>query len=417
MSRPRSQASLKAPSGGRQFAMLGSSTAPERVGKVRVAVVGDTGSGKTSWVHLIRANGPHGGSRGAGAASVRDQERTMGCKPEVTMVSFDEVRTTGGANPSRPYFVEMWDVGGHHEWKNLRAAFYADLDGVVLVHDLTRRRTLGRLARWAREIAASASFASQTPAGSETDARDAMVAAVGGKLLGDALDGCVVHGFCGLPVPALFVGNKADIVDPSSSRDGEDASTPGEILSALLWRAWVAIATRLRLPKAWRGGANGTPGGHKRSGSFATLLPTTVQELKRVSSGVFGDGGGVGGSWDQPDTPPSSASAAHAASLPPPSGGLRCSATRGDVDMTVVEAYFRELIRRRHYTGKAGGTVWASVAGGGTSGGFDLPTPPTTTRGDHGGGAWLRGTGAGTTTQPARAQWMGGDRLDANDLT
>ena len=55
----------------------------------------------------------------------------MGCKPEVTMVWFDEVRTTGGANPSRPYFVEMWDVGGHHEWKNLRAAFYADLDGVV----------------------------------------------------------------------------------------------------------------------------------------------------------------------------------------------------------------------------------------------------------------------------------------------
>ena len=46
--------------------MLGSSTAPERVGKVRVAVVGDTGSGKTSWVHLIRANGAHGGSRGAG---------------------------------------------------------------------------------------------------------------------------------------------------------------------------------------------------------------------------------------------------------------------------------------------------------------------------------------------------------------
>ena len=391
--------------------MLGSSTAPERVGKVRVAVVGDTGSGKTSWVHLIRANGPHGGSRGAGAASVRDQERTMGCKPEVTMVSFDEVRTTGGANPSRPYFVEMWDVGGHHEWKNLRGAFYANLDGVVLVHDLTRRRTLGRLARWAREIAARASFASATPAGSETDARDAMVAAVGGKLLGDALDGCVVHGFCGLPVPALFVGNKADIVrDASSSNpreDGEDASTPGEVLSALLWRAWVLIATRLRLPKAWRGGgSNGTPrSGHGRSGSFANLLPTTVQELKRVSSGVFGDGHG----WpDQPDTPPSSAASA---SSPPPNGGLRCSATRGDVDMTVVEAYFRELIRRRHY-GSAGQTpVWAA---GDDGGGIHLPA---TTRGDHGGGAWLRGTGAGTTTQPARAQWMGGDRLDANDLT
>ena len=192
------------------------------------------------------------------------------------------------------------------------------------------------------------------PRGFETDARDAMVAAVGGKLLGDALDGCVVHGFCGLPVPALFVGNKADIVrDASSSRDEEDASTPGEILSALLWRAWVAIAARLRLPKAWRGGANGTPRGHERSGSFATLLPTTVQELKRVSSGVFGEGGG----WpDQPDAPPSSASS------PPPNGGLRCSATRGDVDMTVVEAYFRELIRRRHY-GRAGGTVWSSAGG------------------------------------------------------
>ena len=82
--------------------------------------------------------------------------------------------------------------------------------------------------------------------------------------------------------------------------------------------------------------------------------------------------------------------------------------------MTVVEAYFRELIRRRHYSYGAGGTVWAAGDDGGK---VHLPATTTTTRGDHGGGAWLRGTGAGMTTQPARAQWMGGDRLDANDLT
>ena len=255
--------------------MLGSSTAPERVGKVRVAVVGDTGSGKTSWVHLIRANGPHGGSRGAGDA-VRDQERTMGCKPEVTLVHFDETRVNG-ADPQRPYFVEMWDIGGHHEWKNLRHVYYEGLDGVVLLHDLTRKRTLRRLTRWAREIAARASFASPTPAGSERDARDAMVGAVGGKLLGDALDGCVAHGFGGLPCPALFVGNKADIVNLKSARDGDDASDPWEILSALLWRAWCIIAAKLRLPKAWRGdesaGEEGKSPKHVRRGlirQFAT---------------------------------------------------------------------------------------------------------------------------------------------------
>ena len=393
--------------------MLGSSTAPERVGKVRVAVVGDTGSGKTSWVHLIRANGPHGGSRGAGDA-VRDQERTMGCKPEVTLVHFDETRVNG-ADPQRPYFVEMWDIGGHHEWKNLRHVYYEGLDGVVLVHDLTRKRTLRRLTRWAREIAARASFASPTPAGSERDARDAMVGAVGGKLLGDALDGCVAHGFGGLPCPALFVGNKADIVNLSgkSARDGEDASDPGEILSALLWRAWCVIAAKLRLPNAWRGDESGGEEGkspkHVRRGSFASLLPTVTQELRRVSSGVFDID-----DTTQPDTPPSASNAGSQTSTAPPGGGLRCSATRGDVDMTVVEAYFKELIRRRHYEGKAkatssGGTVWRD----GDSGGGAIPASAW---GDHH-GAVFRGGAGGVPTAPPQPRWMGGDRLDAHDLT
>ena len=334
----------------------------------------------------------------------------MGCKPEVTLVHFDETRVNG-ADPQRPYFVEMWDIGGHHEWKNLRHVYYEGLDGVVLVHDLTRKRTLRRLTRWAREIAARASFASPTPAGSERDARDAMVNAVGGKLLGDALDGCVAHGFGGLPCPALFVGNKADIVNLKSARDGEDASDPGEILSALLWRAWCVIAAKLRLPNAWRGDESGGEEGkspkHVRRGSFASLLPTVTQELRRVSSGVFDID-----DTTQPDTPPSASNAGSQTSTAPPGGGLRCSATRGDVDMTVVEAYFKELIRRRHYHEKAkgasGGTVWQDAGGGGAI--------PASAWGD-GAGAVFRGGAGGVPTAPPQPRWMGGDRLDAHDLT
>ena len=82
--------------------------------------------------------------------------------------------------------------------------------------------------------------------------------------------------------------------------------------------------------------------------------------------------------------------------------------------MTVVEAYFKELIRRRHYEGKAkatssGGTVWRD---GDSAGG----AIPASAWGDHH-GAVFRGGAGGVPTAPPQPRWMGGDRLDAHDLT
>jgi Rab-like protein 3 len=84
------------------------SLAPERIGKVRIAIVGDTGCGKSSLVHLIK-----GGKLG------KELARTIGCNTEVKLVHYPELPHPsarggggGGAATMRPHFVELWDVAG-----------------------------------------------------------------------------------------------------------------------------------------------------------------------------------------------------------------------------------------------------------------------------------------------------------------
>ena len=90
-----------------------------------------------------------------------------------------------------------------HEYKGERSVFYDELDGVVLVHDLTFRGSAKKLERWAREIAATGTFA---PAASTPQWN----AAPGTPLAMPPSSSNVLHGFGGLPVPALVVANKAD---------------------------------------------------------------------------------------------------------------------------------------------------------------------------------------------------------------
>ena len=49
-------------------------------------------------------------------------------------------------------FSELFDIGGSHGHRNSRHVFYNNYQGLILVHDLTNRKSNSNLERWLREI-------------------------------------------------------------------------------------------------------------------------------------------------------------------------------------------------------------------------------------------------------------------------
>ncbi|MBA0590751.1 hypothetical protein Gorai_019443 [Gossypium raimondii] len=154
-------------------------------GQIRVLVVGDSGVGKTSLVHLIVK----------GSSTARPHQ-TIGCTVGVKHTTYGCPGSSSSSlkgDAERDFFVELWDVSGHERYK-----------GVIFVHDLSQRRTKTSLQKWAAEIAASGTFSA--PLGS------------GGPR--------------GLPVPFIVIGNKADIASKEGTR-----SSSGNLVDAA--RHWV----------------------------------------------------------------------------------------------------------------------------------------------------------------------------------
>ncbi|MCO5584188.1 hypothetical protein L7F22_038111 [Adiantum nelumboides] len=118
-------------------------------GQVRVLVVGDSGVGKTSLVHLFLHGIP-----------VVKPRRTVGCSVEVKHMN------CGGSSSSlnrlagkeHDFFVEIWDLSGHERYKDCRSLFYSQINEVIFVHDLSQRKTKASLQKWAAEVAANGTF-------------------------------------------------------------------------------------------------------------------------------------------------------------------------------------------------------------------------------------------------------------------
>lgn len=104
--------------------------------KARIIVVGDSGVGKTSLVHLIANN-----------EAIEDPYWTIGCSVEVKLHEYK-----AGTPAEKNYYVELWDIGGfiHHE--NSRGVFYNPVNGIILVHDLTNRKSHQNLRKWLAEV-------------------------------------------------------------------------------------------------------------------------------------------------------------------------------------------------------------------------------------------------------------------------
>ncbi|KAK1306276.1 putative GTP-binding protein [Acorus calamus] len=165
-------------------------------GQVRVLVVGDSGVGKTSLVHLI-----------VKGSATSHPAQTVGCTVGVKHITYGSSGSSSNSikgDAERDFFVELWDVSGHERYKDCRSLFYSQINGVIFVHDLSQRRTKTSLQKWAVEIATTGSFAASLGSG----------------------------GPGGLPVPYLVIGNKVDIAARDSTR-----GSSGNLVDAA--RQWV----------------------------------------------------------------------------------------------------------------------------------------------------------------------------------
>ncbi|XP_063621732.1 rab-like protein 3 [Cydia splendana] len=104
--------------------------------KVKVVVLGDSGVGKTSLTHLIA----HG-------RVLVSPTWTVGCAAEVKLHEYRQ-----GTQQQNTFFVEFWDVGGSQGHRNTRNVFYQPAHGIILVHDLTNRKSQVNLQKWLSEI-------------------------------------------------------------------------------------------------------------------------------------------------------------------------------------------------------------------------------------------------------------------------
>ncbi|XP_050094682.1 rab-like protein 3 isoform X1 [Anopheles aquasalis] len=169
------------------------------VDKVRVLVVGDSGVGKTCLTHLIANQEP-----------LTSPGWTVGASVEVKLHEYKE-----GTASQSTFFVELWDVGGSISHKNTRGVFYNPTHGIILVHDLTNRKSHENLQRWLVEIL-------------NKDGKDVLK---GNELLLD-IDPEQFLGstqFRNSQIPILVIGTKLDMMDEAHKQKILNRTSVGSI--------------------------------------------------------------------------------------------------------------------------------------------------------------------------------------------
>ncbi|KAL6905465.1 hypothetical protein ACP4OV_003066 [Aristida adscensionis] len=154
-------------------------------GQVRVLLVGDSGVGKSSLVHLLLK----------GSAIARPAQ-TIGCAVGVKHITYSSPGSSSNnikGDVERNFFVELWDVSGHERYKECRSIFYSQING----------KSKTNLNKWAVEVAESGTFSAPLGSG----------------------------GPGGLPVPYLVIANKVDI----APRDGRRVSSGNLVDVARQW--------------------------------------------------------------------------------------------------------------------------------------------------------------------------------------
>ncbi|XP_077297794.1 rab-like protein 3 [Arctopsyche grandis] len=105
------------------------------VSRVKILVAGDSGVGKTALADRISSIG------------MKFFTWTIGCSVSVKLHTYKQ-----GTPEQNTYFIELYDIGGSNHHKESRSVFYQSTHGIILVHDLTNRKSQLNLQRWLAEI-------------------------------------------------------------------------------------------------------------------------------------------------------------------------------------------------------------------------------------------------------------------------
>ena len=90
------------------------------IDKVRIVILGDSGVGKTSLVHLLAHNEP-----------IKRPAWTVGCSVEVKLHEYKQ-----STHDQKTYFLEFWDVGGSRNHRISRSVFYSNTHGKIRVPNI-----------------------------------------------------------------------------------------------------------------------------------------------------------------------------------------------------------------------------------------------------------------------------------------
>ncbi|XP_055844294.1 rab-like protein 3 [Episyrphus balteatus] len=156
----------------------------KNIDKVRILLVGDSGVGKTCLTHLIAHN-----------ESLTQPGWTVGCSIEVKLHEYKE-----GTPQQNTFFIELFDIGGSLNHKNSRGVFYNPTHGIILVHDLTNRKSHENLKEWLYEIL-------------NKDGKDTAKGNNTASLASDSTLFDPEQFFGSTQIPILVVGTKLDLVD------------------------------------------------------------------------------------------------------------------------------------------------------------------------------------------------------------
>ena len=100
--------------------------------KIKVLVLGDSGVGKSSLVHLI-----------CHSEAIRSTQWTIGCSVDINMHQYKE-----GTVNQKTCFIELWDVGGSRSHGIARKIFFHSFHGIILVQDITNSKSELNLKNW-----------------------------------------------------------------------------------------------------------------------------------------------------------------------------------------------------------------------------------------------------------------------------
>lgn len=158
--------------------------------KIKVLVLGDSGVGKSSLVHLIC----HGETTG-------NTQWTIGCSIDIKLHQYKE-----GTAQQRTCYIELWDIGGSRSHAIARKIFYNSFHGIILVQDLTNIKSESNLKNWL----------GQALSDNQNDKERSNInsASISQALFPVATEDDFeydVESFIGLNTPILLVANKADL--------------------------------------------------------------------------------------------------------------------------------------------------------------------------------------------------------------